>query len=374
VKFYIWLERTGWPRSYLGKILLVAFVGVHIPLIGAVGYLLLTGEHPLADLVGVLLTLLGATLVGTIATMASMYALLSPVREAANAMNRYLRDRTVPQLPIGLRDEAGTLLSNVQEGVTRMDAALDAATGQAEQASRQLREKFQLLARMSHEFRTPLNHIIGFAEMMSSEALGPLGQPAYKGYAGDIGQSGGRLLDLLQSVLELSAAESGELPLHPKASPLREAIDSATARAHLMAMQYRVSIRASIARDATVYADQRALKQILLHGLQAAIETAGEGRSVAIRVAAATERAEVEISHDGPSWRMDDLPPELVAATNSRAAATDSAGIRSSSPLALRLSLVRSLVQACGGALSAYASDAGGGLRISLPTAAGAHA
>ncbi len=370
MRFYLWLEQIGWPRSYLGKILLVSFIGVHIPLIVAVGYLLLTGDHPLGDLVGVLVALLLATLVGTIATMASMYALLSPIREAATAINHYLRDRTVPQLPVGLPDEAGRLMANVQEGVTRMDAALDAATGQAEQASRQLREKFQLLARMSHEFRTPLNHIIGFAEMMSSEALGPLGQPAYKGYAGDIGSSGGRLLDLLQSVLELSAAESGDLPLHPKATALREAIEGATARAHLMAQQYRVRISASIARDATVYADQRALKQILLHGLHAAIETAGEGRQIAIRAANATDRAEVEISHDGASWRIDDLPPELHAGTAGRPAATDSGGIGSSSPLALRLSLVRSLVTACGGALSAYASDSGGGLRISLPAAA----
>ncbi len=70
------------------------------------------------------------------------------------------------------------------------------------------RAKTDFITHMSHEFRTPLNGILGLSEMIASEVLGPVGNPKYKEYAWDIVSSGKRLQVLLEGVLELT--ESGD--------------------------------------------------------------------------------------------------------------------------------------------------------------------
>ncbi|MEG3620359.1 EAL domain-containing protein [Magnetovibrio sp. PR-2] len=59
-----------------------------------------------------------------------------------------------------------------------------------------------VLRTLSHEMRTPLNNIIGFADMMSAEMLGPMSHPQYRDYAEDIRKSGQSILDLLNELLE----------------------------------------------------------------------------------------------------------------------------------------------------------------------------
>src|SRR3546814_7676950 len=66
---------------------------------------------------------------------------------------------------------------------------------------------------MSHELRTPLNAIIGFSELLQKEALGPLGDPRYGEYVGDIHDSGSHLLSLINDVLDFSKADAGRLDL-----------------------------------------------------------------------------------------------------------------------------------------------------------------
>ena len=59
-----------------------------------------------------------------------------------------------------------------------------------------------ILRTLSHEMRTPLNNIIGFADMMSAEMLGPMSHPQYRDYAEDILKSGRSILELLNELLE----------------------------------------------------------------------------------------------------------------------------------------------------------------------------
>src|SRR3546814_10440081 len=54
------------------------------------------------------------------------------------------------------------------------------------------------LAHLSHDIRTPLNHIIGFAEMMRLETYGPLGDARYLDYVQSMRDSGERLLDFFE--------------------------------------------------------------------------------------------------------------------------------------------------------------------------------
>jgi len=77
-----------------------------------------------------------------------------------------------------------------------IDAMLDDPAGRDAPKGR------SVLRTLSHEMRTPLNNIIGFADMMSAEMLGPMSHPQYRDYAEDIRKSGQSILDLLNDLLE----------------------------------------------------------------------------------------------------------------------------------------------------------------------------
>ena len=82
----------------------------------------------------------------------------------------------------------------------RGEEALRESMKGADQANR---EKSKFLASMSHEFRTPLNAIMGFSELLSSEIYGELGSLKYQEYANDIHASSGHLLNLVNDILDL---------------------------------------------------------------------------------------------------------------------------------------------------------------------------
>jgi hypothetical protein len=372
MRFYQFLSRLG-RTSYLLKIMIVSFIGVHIPMIVTIAWVVLGSDIDATHTWHILAALLAATLIGTGLTLTALYALLAPVRQAATAIKTYLAEKSVPRLPTAYPDEVGVLMANIQEGITRLDAALDAANTRASDAQRRRQEQASLLSSLSHEFRTPLNHIIGFAEMMSSEALGPLGRDAYKSYAGDIGSSGGQLLELLQTVLDLSQAEAGEVDLRPGRLRLADAAAGALALVHLEAERAGVKLRFLVAQDAPVFADPRALKQMVLLALRILVGSAGAGRMVTVTGSERAGVATLDLSHDGDAWAPGDLPPtDRHPAGRATAAelddATDSAGMAHAGPTALKMALIRSMAAASGGALALPSQARGRLIRLSLPS------
>ena len=114
-----------------------------------------------------------------------------------------------------IRDWSGELLcyEGTVEDVTEkfeQERALRVALRQAEIANRM---KATFLAAMSHELKTPLNAVLGFAEMIRDEVLGPLNVAAYRDYAGDIHVSGTKLLTVINDVLDVSRLEGGLLTI-----------------------------------------------------------------------------------------------------------------------------------------------------------------
>jgi signal transduction histidine kinase len=97
-----------------------------------------------------------------------------------------------------------------RQSLKLLTTSLALAVARAEDASR---AKSRFLANMSHELRTPLNAINGFSEMMSTQVLGPVGNPRYLDYAKDIHNSGAHLLDIINDILDLARIESGQAEL-----------------------------------------------------------------------------------------------------------------------------------------------------------------
>jgi cell cycle sensor histidine kinase DivJ len=172
------------------------------------------------------------------------------------------------------------------------EAALVAARDAAENASR---AKSDFLAGMSHELRTPLNAILGFSEIMAREMFGPIGAPRYREYAHLIHESGGHLLELINGVLDMSKIEAGRLELYEEMFDLGEVASSAIRFVSHAAERGGVALSLSVAPSAArIFADKRAVKQMLINLLSNGVKFTPPGG--AVRVDATTGEGGLEIA------------------------------------------------------------------------------
>ncbi|MBX3597082.1 MAG: PAS domain-containing protein [Rhizobiaceae bacterium] len=153
-------------------------------------------------------------------------------------------------------------------------------TERAEAASR---AKSEFLANMSHELRTPLNAIIGFSEIMSAGHFGPLGNERYVEYATDIKLSGEYLLGVINDILDMSKIEAGQLKLEPEEIDLCPLIRETVRVTSIQAAAKSITVKTDIAESISVYADKRAMKQIIINLLSNAVKFTGEGGEISLK-------------------------------------------------------------------------------------------
>jgi PAS domain S-box-containing protein len=153
-------------------------------------------------------------------------------------------------------------------------------------ADRAANAKADMLARISHEVRTPLNAIIGFAEVMIGERFGALGNERYVEYMKDIRASGERVIAIINDLLDLSRIETGKLDLAFANQNLNDLVESCVAVMQPQANRERIIIRTSLAHMLPpVVADARALRQITLNLIGNSIHLANAGGQVIVSTA-----------------------------------------------------------------------------------------
>jgi PAS domain S-box-containing protein len=146
--------------------------------------------------------------------------------------------------------------------------------------------KADMLARISHEVRMPLNAIIGFADVMIGERFGALGNERYAEYMKDIRASGERVIAIIDDLLDLSRIETGQLDLAFANQNLNEMVESCVAVMQPQANRERIIIRTSLAQTLPpVVADGRALRQIALNLIGNSIHLANAGGQVIVSTA-----------------------------------------------------------------------------------------
>ncbi|MEH6950043.1 PAS domain-containing sensor histidine kinase [Nitrobacter sp. NHB1] len=154
------------------------------------------------------------------------------------------------------------------------------------QADRAANAKADVLARISHEIRTPLNSIIGFAEVMTDEKFGPLGNERYVEYMKDVRASGERIIAFIDDLLDLSRIETGKLDLAFVNQNLNELVEQCVAVMQPQANRERIIIRTSLAHTLPpVVADAHALRQITLYLIGNSIHLANAGGQVIVSTA-----------------------------------------------------------------------------------------
>lgn len=168
-------------------------------------------------------------------------------------------------------------------------AELEQAKANSDEARRRAEEanlaKSRFLATMSHELRTPLNAILGFSEVLKGELFGPHANPAYRDYANDIHSSGQHLLMLINEILDLSRVEAGRYELKEESVSL---VGIAQECGHLLAIRAdKRDIKLTEVMEPSlprIWADERAVRQIVQNLLTNAIKFTPQGGQVMIKV------------------------------------------------------------------------------------------
>jgi PAS domain S-box-containing protein len=154
------------------------------------------------------------------------------------------------------------------------------------QAERAATAKADVLARISHEVRTPLNAIIGFAEVMIGERFGTLGNERYVEYMKDIRASGERVIAIINDLNDLTRIETGKIDLSFAHQNLNEMVESCVAVMQPLANRERIIVRTSLAPTLpAVVADARVLRQITLNLIGNSIHLANAGGQVIVSTA-----------------------------------------------------------------------------------------
>ncbi|MEO7063277.1 MAG: diguanylate cyclase [Dokdonella sp.] len=112
------------PRSFTARLLSVAFLGIHVPMLVLGGWLMFTSTMDTGQIVRVLVIVLFATLSGTAVTMLVLYRMLAPLRAATQALDDYYSTRNLPQLPDTGIDEVGRLSRGINRCIRSLDDGL----------------------------------------------------------------------------------------------------------------------------------------------------------------------------------------------------------------------------------------------------------
>ena len=232
------------------------------------------------------------------------------------------------------------------------------------------RSKSEFLANISHELLTPMNGILGLAELLAATTL----NEEQGILLTDLQHSGERLLGLIQGVLKFNTIDSGRLQLQSIPFDVQalcqSAADSQTAKARAKGLELKVSIAEGSSSRA--HGDPEQIKQVLALLLDNAIKFTRRGTiSVHVQPAVTNARAlEFVVTDTGCG-----IPPERLEILKYPFSQIDSSLTRSAEGIGMGLTLAKQLVGLMGGWLEFQSKpDAGSTFRFTLPTDAPARA
>jgi signal transduction histidine kinase len=306
---------------------------------------------------------------------ASPFTLVTTSGEAYRVRDGTTREggRATVLTDITAQRRAEIALDEQARALQRAKRALEKAQEQAKKQQRELDDltrrldeveavsgtaKAALLRLMGHELKSPLNAIIGFADLMQGSAE-RFSTEQITEYAGLIGRAGKSLLRLINQILDLTRISAHRFPLQltniPVGGVLWLAVDNARGKAE--EKQIAVDLGDCVS-DVAVRADEGALRHIVGELIDNAITFAGEGSEVMVSVACEGGVVRIGVADNGPGVAPEDLGRVLEPFGHAR-------GDRTQGGAGLGLPLAKALAEIQGGALS-VASTFGEGFTATL--------
>jgi signal transduction histidine kinase len=220
------------------------------------------------------------------------------VAERVRGMIHVRSEPTGEAVPVRTMDEVGALTVAFNELVERFAAAQRGYQSDLERVHAADRDRAAFLAAVSHELRSPLNAILGFADVLMAEVDGPL-SPEAREEVEQILESGKHLLDLINDILELSALESGQLKLSRTRVDLAAIAGEVVREAVGLVGERSVAVR--MEGDGPVYAraDAKRVRQVLTNLVGNAIKFTRSGE-VVVDVGREGRFARLSVRDTGP--------------------------------------------------------------------------
>jgi two-component system, cell cycle sensor histidine kinase PleC len=266
-----------------------------------------------------------------------------------------------------------TLVTDITE-TKRTDALLHAIRDEQRLLARRYHEeklkaeaasraKTNFLAHLSHDIRTPLNHIIGFAEMMQHQAYGPLGDKRYADYVETIKSSGQHLLNSFATILDLAELENGSKPLRQDPVLLDEVLGSVAQRFKAQAQRAGITLDIGMQTGAVLRGDRLAYIRMIGNVMDNALRFTPAGGQVTLAGFAADDGVVIEISDTGIG-----MSEERLASLSQPFALGDATFTREGGGPGLGISIARAIAELSGGRMAIDSSPAiGTTVAITLP-------
>ena len=258
----------------------------------------------------------------------------------------------------------GWVAGRLREAIAELFGARLAAEVARERVAAVSAHKSEFLANTSHELCTPLNAIIGFAQVLRDEQTGPL-QPRQAEYLEDILESGQALLALITDLLDLAKLEAGRLARSPQPTPLPTLIGSAVTEVGPAAARRAIQVLVDCPDDLpTVEVDPANLYHALVNLLANAVKFTSDGGRVELLARAAGDRVVVGVRDTGIGI-LPEQRPHLFEAFHQGVRPLPS---HARGGTGLGLTLAKGLVELEGGRIAVESTpDVGSTFTISLP-------
>ena len=218
------------------------------------------------------------------------------------------------------------------------------------------RLKNDFVQHVSYELRSPLTNIIGFTELLSLPATGPL-SPRQREYVEHIGSSSAVLLTVVNDILDLATVDAGIMQLELSEVRIDRTVSAAAALVADRLDEHSIRLAVDTAQaPKSFHADETRVRQILYNLLSNAVNYAPEGSSVTLSCRKTDAGVEFSVHDDGPG-----MAPEVLDTVFQRFESRVNGGRRRGAGLGL--SVVKSFVELHGGSVG-IATNAGAGTTV----------
>ncbi|MHC4626576.1 MAG: sensor histidine kinase [Planctomycetota bacterium] len=239
-----------------------------------------------------------AGLIGGTGAIVTFYVItqrliLRPIRQLRALANNVAEGNLETRSAIATRDEyekLATAFNNMldviqatqqklREANKQLDTKIAELSGRNIELFKANKIKSEFLANISHEFRTPLNAILGFAQVLREKPVG-LKKDKARRYAENIITSGNSLLNMINDLLDLAKARAGKMDLHIEKAPVADLLEAVASEFSLLAAEKKIKVKLSVDPDLPMLVtDIGRVRQILYNFLSNAVKfTPDRGR------------------------------------------------------------------------------------------------